>query len=684
MVSDAKTSRVSTPSILQMQPTECGVVSLAIVMASFGKWVPIAEIREKTGLDGNGLSVAGVARAGQAFGLEPHIFKCETDALGGHDMPVIGWWERRHFVVIEGRGRGGWWINDPEAGHRLVPEEEFEAKFSGMIIEFKPGDAFEPGGHPPRTFQSLRRMLAGGSGGFTACVLSSIAVIPLHLAMAGFLTYFVDRVLEHPSKEILHPFLVAVGIVVILRAALSFILSQTQLRLRTAAGLRIEVALLQKTLGLSDRELTLRLPGDIQQRIPLGRGIAGSVVGSLSMLPSRILSILVFGGAVFLISPVVGFGVILASVAGLGIVKGVNRLLFELNTKSQVAMASQRSTMFAGLSSQAWLYESGSVTGFLERWTSELASARSLSQQSSRARLFASSGRGFLSKLVSQVATLVFGGLGVIAGGVTIGELAALQLLVGHAEGALGGVIGFAQSLPVLKSNIARLEDIMDCPDSSTERNIVTAGRAGPPGLEFEGIPVGREGFLHGVAAPDVVTVVDQCPERLIPYLSRRLSGRLRGPGTISWRKTGSPEDDLPTLRVVHGHCPLFPGTYAENLGGFNPDRSHEAIWSALESVDLAGRFEALPLGIQAPVHSVDGFGSGEDSVRLELATILIDAPQVVVVASGMASLPREDAMGLLDVLAKNGTAVLVIEPGAPVPEGAVRLAIESPAEDER
>ena len=665
-----------------MQPTECGVVSLAIILASRGKWVPIAQIREKVGLDGNGLSVAGVARAGQAYGLEPHIHRCTPESISTHELPVIAWWDRRHFLVIEGRGRGGWYINDPEGGHRLVPDEEFAKKFSGMIIEFRTTDAFQAGGHPPRLISALRRMLGGSRSAFLACSLASVAVIPLQLAMAGFLTYFVDYVLEHPAKEILRPFLLGVGIVVVLRAILSFIQSQTQLRLRTAAGLQVEVALLEKTLALSDRELTLRLPGDIQQRLSLGRGIAASIVGSLTMLPSHLLSLLVFGGAVFLISPIVGFGVIFASIVGIAIVKGVNRLLYELNTKVQLALASQRSTMFAGLSSQAWLYESGSVGGFLERWASELASARSLSQQSARAKLFASSGRGLISKLVSQVATLVFGGLGVIAGSVTIGELAALQLLVGHAEGAIAGVLGFAQSIPVVRSNIARLDDIMDCPESSEEKELGAANSPGPAGLEIKDLPVGREGLLRGIAAPGVVTVIEGCPARTIATLGKQLSGRIQSSGSVTWRSTEESDGEPPTLRTVSGHCPLFPGTYVENLRNFNPKRSQEAVWSALDSVSLASRFQALPLGLTAPVQQSDGFSSGEDSVRLELATVLIDAPQVVIVANGMTSLPREDALELLTTLADNGTVVLVIEPGAPVPEDATRIVIEAPTED--
>ena len=666
-----------------MQPTECGVVSLAIIMASLGKWVPIAQIRETVGLDGNGLSIAGVARAGKHYGLEPHIFRCGPDSLATKKMPVIAWWERRHFVVIEGRGHGGWHVNDPEGGHRLVPDEEFNSKFSGMIIEFRTTADFKRSGHPPRIFPSLARMLSGANGAFIACAVASIAVIPLHLAMAGFLTYFVDRVLEHPLNEILRPFLVAVAVVVILRTILSFILAQTQLRLVTAAGLRIEVSLLEKAISLSDRELTLRLPGDIQQRIQLGKNIASSAVGSLAMLPSQFLSAVVFGGAVFLISPIVGFGVVGASILGVGIVKGVTRLLFELNTKVQIALASQRSTMFAGLSSQSWLFESGNVGGFLERWTSELASARSLSQRSARALLFASSGRGLLAKLVSQVATLVFGGLGVISGSVTIGELAALQLLVGHAEGAIGGLIGFGQSVPVLKSNISRLDDIMSCPDSDTEDHLPVSNE-GEAGLEFKDIPVKGEGRISGRAASRGVTVVRGCTQRSAVDLAKRLAGRIKGGGSLTWHSKSKDDSSSPNVRVCLGHCPLFPGSYEENLSNFDPHISTSEVWKVLDAVKLASKFKSLPLGLGAQVQEGDGLSSGETGVRLEIATLLVKPCDLVIIAGGMAWLPLEDSLQFLRLLSEQGTAVIVVEPGAPQPDDATIIEIEPLPEADR
>ena len=119
-------------------------------------------------------------------------------------------------------------------------------------------------------------------------------------------------------------------------------------------------------------------------------------------------------------------------------------------------------------------------------------------------------------------------------------------------------------------------------------------------------------------------------------------------------------------------------------MGNFKPDRSKTKIWSALETVGLSHRFEALPLGLQAPVTHGDGFQSIEDGTRLEISTVLIETPQVVVIAGGMVSLPRGDVLAIYERLADDGAAVVVIEPNAPLPDEAVRLTFDSSKEDER
>src|SRR5690348_11700841 len=125
-------TRVKTPTILQMEATECGACALGIVLAYYDCFVSLAELRVACDVSRDGSKAVNMLKVARQYGMEADAYEVsELSDLLTLTQPSILFWAFNHFVVFEGCDEHVVYINDPASGHRTLDKKSFSQGFTG-------------------------------------------------------------------------------------------------------------------------------------------------------------------------------------------------------------------------------------------------------------------------------------------------------------------------------------------------------------------------------------------------------------------------------------------------------------------------------------------------------------------------------------------------------------------------
>ena len=166
------------PVVMQMEALECGAASLTMVLAYYGKWLPLEQVRADCGVSRDGSNAKNVLRAARSYGLSAKGYRFEPEDLKTYGkFPCIIHWNFNHFVVLNGFKGDKAVLNDPAKGCYSVPMETFDKSFTGICLMFEPTEDFVPGGKPRSVWAfAMDKLKGAGTAVATSRGISSIFV----------------------------------------------------------------------------------------------------------------------------------------------------------------------------------------------------------------------------------------------------------------------------------------------------------------------------------------------------------------------------------------------------------------------------------------------------------------------------------------------------------------------------
>jgi NHLM bacteriocin system ABC transporter peptidase/ATP-binding protein len=456
-----KRNYVPAPTVLQMEATECGAASLAMILAKYKAYVPLEQLRSDCGINRDGSKASNVAKAARMYGMQAKGFRMEPDGLRTVKMPAILHWNFNHFIVLEGFKNGKVYINDPAAGKRVITEEELDMAFTGVVLTFEPGPDFKPQGMEPQLYRALLERLKGSELILAlVCITGLFLVIP-GLVIPTFSSIFIDDILLAKKEYWLRALVWGMAITGGIQVILTYIKSQYLLKMQTKIAIVTSGKFLWHVLRLPVQFFSQRYAGDISQRMQSNDTVAAFLSGQLASTAINCVMLVFYFLLMLSYSWKLTLVALAAACINMGYLRYIAKKREDQNAKLQQDSGRMMGTAMGGLQIIETLKASGAEGDFFARVSGY--HAKNVAQQ----QVFGVSTQ-YLNTLpvlltsLTDAAVLILGGSEVMAGVMTVGTLIAFRTLMSSFMSPITMLMQIGTQYQEMKADINRLDDVLN------------------------------------------------------------------------------------------------------------------------------------------------------------------------------------------------------------------------------
>jgi NHLM bacteriocin system ABC transporter peptidase/ATP-binding protein len=669
--------RRRVPTILQMEAAECGAASLAMILAYYGLWVPLEELREECGVSRDGTRVANLIAAARQHGM---IASTRAVALGDFAqvrLPAIVYWNRNHYLVVSRMHRDHVVVNDPARGRLRIPRADFARSYSGVVIEMSPGPDFCKGGHPPAVLKPLLTYLVQDRQGVSVIMAyTALAIVPA-LVMPAALKAFTDDVLVRHLDDWLFCIVVALVLTALNAALLYWFQQRAIVRVQSAVTITLSTSLMRRILTLPYAYFTQRHAADIAMRVNLCQQLAQLLSGQVPTAVTGIITGSFIAVILYFYSWKLATLTIVLAVFNCVISFLRAGTQFDMNAIALSARTKLQAASTGGLLGIETLKASGGEDEFFRFWSGHQVSFASTTQRLGTLSLWI----GFFPSFLGAASPALVLGIGawlIINGELTLGELLAFQVLSRQVTTPLQSLQGLNSQLQQIKATFLRIQDVLQYRDpgvvSSSPMPIATheartrlSGR-----IEFENVSVAY-GSKSPLVLRDISFTVE--PGERVALVGASGSGKstllrlLAGvipPTSGVIRLSGMELSAIPkdlfyaSLSMVEQEPQIFAGTVIENLTLWDPACDSGAVTHAATDACIHDTIAALRGGYAARLTEGGKNLSGGQRQRIEIARALVKNPTIIVLDEATSALEPITEKQVMDKIRRRGCTCIL------------------------
>ncbi len=676
MTSPVTKGIAKTPVVMQMEALECGAASLTMVLAFYGKWIPLEQVREDCGVSRDGSNAKNILKAARNYGMTASAYRYSPERLKTvGKFPMIVHWEFNHFIVLNGFKGDDVYINDPARGSIKMSFEEFDAGFTGVCLMFEPGEAFVPSGKPKSIWAFALSRLKGAKAALIFVLVTTLIASITGIMLSGFSRVFIDRLLTGYDRDWLLPFILGLTGLAVVQIIAAWIKAVYSMKINGKMAIVGSMSFMWQVLRLPMRFFSQRYAGDIQQRQESNATIAEVLVNTLAPLALETGMLIFYLVVMIRYSPLltaIGIASILGQVYVSSIIskKRVNLTRVMMRDSGKLI-----SSTISGIEMIETIKASGAENGFFEKWSGYQASVNTQNVRYEKLNNYL----GLVPALLTELANTAVLALGVylcMTGEFTVGMVMAFQGFLVSFMTPAQTLISAGQTIQELRTEMERVEDVMKYPtdvelDDEIDEDADYEKLSG--NVELKNITFGYsklappliENFSMKLTTGSRVAFVGAsgCGKSTLAKLIAGLYQPWEGEILFDGKHINEINRSVFTgsVAVVDQDITLFEDTIENNIKMWDNTIEDFEVMMAARDAQIYDDIMQREGGYRYKLSEGGRDFSGGQRQRLEIARVLAQDPTIIVMDEATSALDAKTEFDLVNAVKQRGITCIVI-----------------------